>query len=307
MPPKISLLCGLVVAVLGLLTTSVSATGRIVFSPGCFNVLSKPIASGTYTININGTDRQYVVRVPSDYRRMYPNRVILALHWYGGSIADVEGSSNKYGNGSYYGLQDLAKAKRQEDSTIFVAPQGLTSGPYGSGWYNVNDDDMTFIDAILQTIDYGLCIDMNQRFAVGFSFGGSMAYALAHTHATTFRAVAILSGTIFTPFTPEDTPVSVLFSHGVSDPGNKITTAHQMRDTFLEKDGCEAVPENEPAPGSGTHIKTEYKRCKSGRAVTFIAFDGVHIFSPVDVGDSKSWVPEEIWNFFMAAPVPCSS
>ncbi|TMW63307.1 hypothetical protein Poli38472_002248 [Pythium oligandrum] len=289
---KSSLIFGLLAVLTGLLVTQASASTR---SAGC----SKPasITSGTYNVTIDGIPRQYTVRVPEGYRHTKANKVVLSLHWFGGTVQDLITGANKYGNGSYYGLVPYGG-----DSTIFVAPQGIDNG-----WMNANGDDLSLIDRIIEAVDNGLCVDTTKRYAVGFSFGGSMAYAIANTRGKTFRAVAILSGNDFTPFAGATVPVSVYVQHGVSDPGvnNPITQGRSMRDHFLQVNGCESKTAKEPAAGSGTHIKTEYKMCSSGKVVTYVAFDGVHQYSPMDAGSATSWVPSEIWKFFTSSPRLC--
>ncbi|KAK1934146.1 Feruloyl esterase C [Phytophthora citrophthora] len=265
--------------------TVLQSTEAVMKSSGCGKTAS--ITSGTYTTTISGTEREYIVRVPEGYDPAVPHPFIITYHWFGATAYNVTQDSSKYGNGSYYGLVDLAS-----ESTIFVSPQGLDNG-----WSNVNDDDMTFTDTIVQTIDGGLCVDTEQRFVVGFSFGGSMTNAVAKSgRGTTFKAAAVLSGTDYTTAMGEPVPIAFLVSHGVSDPGNLISKGRSMRDVFLEVNGCSNQTALEPVTGSKSHIKTTYENCS--KPVTFIAFDGVHEYSPVDAGASSSWVPGELWNFF---------
>ncbi|TMW63304.1 hypothetical protein Poli38472_002245 [Pythium oligandrum] len=290
MVAKSSLFCGLLFALSGLFGSQVDA----VKSPGCAKPAS--IASGKYSVTVNGKSREYLVRVPEGYMHQSPNRVVVAYHWYGGTIDDLVIGANKYGNGSYYGLLPFGG-----NSTIFVAPAGIDTL-----WMNTDNEDLNFVDTIVNSVDNGLCVDTEHRYAVGFSFGGSMAHATANTRGRTFRAVAILSGNDFTPFTGETVPVAVYVQHGVSDPGvnNPITQGRAMRDHFIQVNGCEPKTASEPVAGSGTHVKTEYKNCKNGHPVTYIAFDGVHQYSPMDAGSKTSWVPGEIWTFFTTAPPP---
>ncbi|KAL4109844.1 hypothetical protein PRIC1_001539 [Phytophthora ramorum] len=260
-------------------------TDAVTYSSGCGK--TPDITSGTYTTAINGTEREYIVRVPEDYDSNVPYPFIIAYHWFGATAFNATQNSSRYGNGSYYGLLSYAN-----ESAIFVAPQGLDNG-----WSNVNDDDMTFTDSLVQTIDNGLCVDTEQRFVVGFSFGGSMTNAIANSgRGSTFKAAAVLSGTDYTTAVGEPVPIGFLVIHGVSDPGNLISKGRSMRDVFVKVNGCTNQTALEPAAGSKSHIKTSYANCS--KPVTFIPFDGVHEYSPVDAGASSSWVPGEIWSFF---------
>ncbi|TMW63310.1 hypothetical protein Poli38472_002251 [Pythium oligandrum] len=294
MPSKTSLLGGLLVAITSFLAAQVNAAFITDYSPGCFRPAT--VKSGKFNMTINGTERQYVVRVPDNYNPFNPYRVVVALHWFGGTIDDLEKNSTKYGNGTYYGLKKIAG-----DTAIFVAPQGINSL-----WMNTNGEDLAFVDALVKLLDDGLCVDQSRRLAVGFSFGASMANAIANTRAKTFRAVAVMSGNQVTPFTGKSLPVSVYVQHGVRDPGidNPITQGRAIRDRFVKLNGCIPKDVKEPQPGSKTHIRTDYNFCFFGHQVTYVAFDGVHEYSPVDAGKTSSWVPEEIWKFFLTAPRP---
>lgn len=113
-------------------------------------------------------------------------RLVFGFHWLGGTATDVStGRTVETGTWSYYGLQRLAN-----DSAVFVAPQGLDNG-----WANSGGEDVTFVDDMVRRIDADLCIDTAQRFALGFSYGGAMTYALACSRPTVFRS----SGTTAAP------------------------------------------------------------------------------------------------------------
>ncbi|KAG6579894.1 Feruloyl esterase [Phytophthora cinnamomi] len=267
-----------------LLGLTFQATDAVQYSLGCGNAAN--ITSGTYTTTVNGTEREYILRVPEGYDPTVPYPVIITYHWYGGTTYNVTQDSSTHGNGSYYGLLSYAN-----ESAIFVAPEGLNYG-----WWNTNDDDMTSTDSIVQTIDE-LCVDQEQRFVVGFSFGGSMTNAIAKSgRGTTFKAAAVLSGTDYTTAIGEPVPIGFFVSHGVSDPANPISKGRSVRDVFVEVNGCTGQTAPDPAGGSGSYIKTSYANCS--KPVTFIAFDGVHQYSPVDSGASSSWLPGELWRFF---------
>ncbi|GAA3415023.1 hypothetical protein [Streptosporangium vulgare] len=95
----------------------------------------------------------------------------------GGTATDVAtGQTVQRDVWSYYGLQRLAG-----ESTIFVAPQGI-----GNGWANSGGEDVTFVDDMIRRIEGDLCVETTQRFALGFSYGGAMSFALACARPTVF-------------------------------------------------------------------------------------------------------------------------
>ncbi|KAK7018662.1 hypothetical protein VNI00_018348 [Paramarasmius palmivorus] len=259
-------------------------------SSGCG---TNPIASGTYSLNVNGKDRQYILQIPDNYDANTPYKLIFGLHWLGGTMTDVAtGQTVERDTWAFYGLQRLA-----ENTAIFVAPQGLDNG-----WGNAGGEDIQFIDAVIETLEAGLCVDQNLRFATGFSYGAAMSYSLACSRADTFRAVAVLSGGLLSGCDGGNTPIAYLGIHGIRDSVLNIAGGRQLRDTFVQANGCTAQDAPEPSEGSLTHVKTEYAGCQSGFPVTWIAFDEGHIAAPHDGGagdsGSQAFSPGETWSFF---------
>lgn len=121
-----------------------------------------PVQSGVKTVTVAGQQRQYTLKVPNNYNRNQPYKLIFGYHWLSGSMQNVV-------DGDYYGLQSLAQG-----SAIFVAPQGLNAG-----WANTNGNDVTFTDQILDALKSSLCVDEKQIFATGFSYGGAMSFSVA--------------------------------------------------------------------------------------------------------------------------------
>ncbi|KAH7309693.1 Alpha/Beta hydrolase protein [Stachybotrys elegans] len=236
------------------------------------------IASGTYSVQINGQNREYTLRVPDNYDSSTPLRLIFGYHWLGGSMQNVV-------QGSYYGLEPLAQG-----SAVFVAPQGLDAG-----WANSGGQDIAFTDAILETVLGGLCIDESQIFATGFSYGGGMSFSVACARPDVFRAVAPIAGAQLSGCDGGNTPIAYLGIHGVVDSVLPIDAGRQLRDKFVGLNGCSAEQAAEPSPGSGSHMKTEYS-C-SGPPVWWIAHSGDHVADPRD-GDGTLWAPGETWDFF---------
>ncbi|MFI1191738.1 RICIN domain-containing protein [Micromonospora sp. NPDC020750] len=251
------------------------------------------ITSGTHTITSNGKSRTFILRVPDGYTNTRPYRLVFGLHWRGGTATDVAtGQTVQRDVWAYYGLLRLSN-----NSTIFVAPQGL-----GNGWGNAGGEDVTFVDDMLRRIEDGLCVNPRQRFATGFSFGGGMSYALACARPNVFRAVAVLSGAQLSGCSGGTNRVAYLGVHGIRDGVLNIASGRTLRDRFVQNNGCAAQSPREPASGSLTHVGTAYSGCAAGYPVEWIAFDEGHIAAPQDgaPGDSgsRTWAPGETWRFF---------
>lgn len=260
-------------------------------TPGCGK--APTLTSGTHTIQSGGRNRNFILRIPDGYDRNRPYRLVLGFHWLGGTATDVStGRTVETGTWSYYGLQRLAN-----NSAVFVAPQGLNNG-----WANNGGEDVTFVDDMIRRIEADLCVDTAQRFALGFSYGAAMTYALACSRATVFRAVAVQNGGQLSGCAGGSQPVAYLGVHGIRDTVLGISGGRTMRDRFVRNNGCTVQNPPEPARGSLTHRVTTYSGCAAGRPVAWAAFDEGHIAAPQDgaTGDSgsRTWLPGEVWKFF---------
>jgi poly(3-hydroxybutyrate) depolymerase len=141
-----------------------AATTALSQSTGCGGA---GLQSGQASINVNGANRDYILNVPSTDGNT-PLKLIFGFHWLGGSMNDVA-------NG-WYGLEGLAN-----NGAVFVAPNG-----FDAGWANSGGQDIAFVDALVEHITGNLCIDEEQIFATGFSYGGAMSHSVACSRPGTF-------------------------------------------------------------------------------------------------------------------------
>ncbi|MGP4115052.1 alpha/beta hydrolase family esterase [Streptomyces sp. 4N509B] len=248
------------------------------------------LRDGTYTIQSSGKNRSFILDVPDTYDSGHPHRLVLGLHWWGGTAEDVAtGRTVETGTWAYYGL------KRQAgDSTIFVAPQGLDNA-----WANTGGEDVVFVDDMLAMIEADLCVDTSLRFSIGFSYGGAMSYALACARPDDFRAVVSQSSPgVVSGCAGGTEPVAFMGVHGISD---EFGNAHEgQRDTFVRNNGCTPQTPPRAAAGSLTHITTAYQGCAEGYPVVWASFDGNHNPAPRDGASGSggdTWVPGEAWEF----------
>ena len=247
------------------------------------------LTDGTYTIQSGGQNRTFILDVPDNYDNTHPYRLVFGFHWLGGSAEDVAtGRTVQTGTWAYYGLKELSN-----NSTIFVAPQGLDAG-----WANIGGRDVQFTDDMLAMLEADLCIDTTQRFSIGFSYGGPMSHALASARPDVFRAVVSQSSPGEISGCDGGTqPVAYMGVHGIND---QFGNGEAARDRFVRNNGCTPQDTPEPAPGSLTHITTEFEGCLDGYPVVWASFDGDHNPAPRDGAPGAgpdTWVPGEAWAF----------
>jgi len=266
--------------------TNPTNPGGAVPSDGCSKARS--IQNGRINLNVNGLNRSYILRVPDNYNNQNPYRLIVGYHWLNGDAAQVANG----GNGSatetpYYGLWNLA-----QNSTIFVAPEGIDKG-----WANTGGRDIALTDAILNQIQSNFCIDKSRIFATGFSYGAGMSNAIACARANVFRGVALYAGAQLSGCDGGTLPIAFFATHGLDDNVLSIAQGRSLRDRAVRNNQCTAQNPLEPARGSGTHVCTSYQGCSAGYPVRWCAFDGGHWPSQHDAGQPESWIPQEAWKF----------
>lgn len=280
---------------------SAAEVGALATTTGCGK--APTLTSGKQTVQSGGQNRSYLLRVPDNYDKNHAYRLIFSFHWVGGTAEQVDNGSTSGAQWSYYGLRPLAN-----NTTIFVAPQGLNNG-----WGNSNGQDLTFVDNMVTQLEAGLCIDTTQLFASGFSYGAAMSYAIACGRANVFRGVVIYSGGTLSGCQGGTQPVAYFGIHGLRDTTLSIAGGRSMRDRFVKNNGCTSQNPPEPAQGSLKHVVTYYSGCKAGYPVVWGAFDGPHAPNAVDgsadpyAPGAKSWTQAVVWDFITKLTTTASS
>jgi GH35 family endo-1,4-beta-xylanase/poly(3-hydroxybutyrate) depolymerase len=250
------------------------------------------LTNGTHSIQSGGQNRNYILSIPGNYNNRNPYRLMFGLHWLNGTANDVASGGSDGAVWAFYGQKQLSN-----DSTIFVAPQGIDNG-----WANTNGRDLTFVDDLIRLVQGDLCVDTSQIFALGFSYGGAMSYALACARPNVFRAVAVYSGANLSGCNGGTQPVAYFGIHGTRDSVLNVSQGRSLRDTFVRNNGCTAQSPREPSQGSLTHVTTVYSGCRSGYPVQWAAFDGDHTPNPVDgstgTSGARTWTSAEVNTFF---------
>jgi poly(3-hydroxybutyrate) depolymerase len=251
---------------------STGAAGGSAKSAGC-GMTDHPM-SGKASIDVAGTQREYILKLPANYDPNTAYRLIFGWHPRGGTAETV--ANGGLGGGAYYGLE-----KRANGTAIFVSPNGIDNG-----WANMGGRDMNFLKAMLALFNSKLCIDQKRIFSTGFSYGGMMSDAIALDMPDVFRAIAPMSGALYSGGNRNSTlPIAVWMSHGDSDSVVPVADGEAALALFLKKNGCgaETMPTT-PSPC------VAYQGCAAGYPVTYCKFSGDHTV--------PSFASEAIWQFF---------
>jgi polyhydroxybutyrate depolymerase len=237
-----------------------SSTGSGGASPGCgsANTTSSCSKSGTTcSIDVGGTARTYYVQLPAGYSSSKQYPVVFQFHPMGGT---AEQALTMYRISS--GLPDA----------IYVTPQGLSSNG-STGWANSNGQDIAFTKAMLAEVRTKYCIDNARIFSIGFSYGGMMSFAVGCEMGDVFRAIAPMSGALYSDFNCKGTnhAIAMWGSHGLTDNVVPIADGRAARDKILQQNHCGTQTTLiDPSPC------VSYQGCDAGYRVTWCEFDGAH-------------------------------
>ena len=166
-----------------------------------------------YTISVDGVDRNFMMSVPaSEKGTLLP--ILMAFHGGG----DVKSFSYPPFPQSQQFLE-LA----QSEKFILVYPFSKLLEPNEGAWQlNTTDEtqqDIKFIQAIIENISSSNCVDQNRVYATGYSLGSMFAYELACQMNDTFAAIASFAGTM--PKNPNscvlENAIPIMHIHGTDD------------------------------------------------------------------------------------------
>ena len=153
-------------------TSSLVPSGN---SSGC--LASRPPKPGTTIqyMSAGGDSGGYIQELPSRYTGRTAMPVVMDLHGYGVSAADMVKITQlgTYGN---------------RDGFITITPQVVRPFPY---WKTGSTSkDVAFLRGVITRVESTLCVDQNRLFVTGYSNGAIMASVLACVDATQIAAIA---------------------------------------------------------------------------------------------------------------------
>lgn len=242
-----------------------SGTGGMAPTSGC-GAATWPPGDGTtlLTIDVDGTPREYIVQIPSNYDTNHPYRLVFAWHGRTGTAAQIARN--------FYGLEMPLGA-----STIFVSGQGLGTeeDPADTGWPNTNGQDIALVRALVASLSSSYCIDQNRIMSVGMSYGGIMSYHIACQMPDVFRAIAPIAGASFGGGRGTmcgASPIAVWAAHGTADETVTFASGESAMNAYVTRNHCQTTSTPvEPQP-----YCSEFQGCDAGYPVVWCVHDGGH-------------------------------
>jgi len=208
-------------------------------------------------MDVSGTSRTYYVYLPTNYNASQPYPLVFQFHPMGGT---AEQAINM-------------PSIRNSFTAIYITPQGLTASGGSTGWANSNGQDIAFTKQMLSTVESSYCVDTTRIFSTGFSYGGMMSFAVGCEMSNVFRAIAPMSGALYSDFNCKGTGPAIAMwgSHGLSDSVVPIADGRAARDKILQQNKCgTTTAATTPSPC------VSYDGCTAGYPSTWCEFDGDH-------------------------------
>ena len=173
-----------------------------------FLLLCSQLFSQIQTFEWQGTQRQYLIKIPENHSETMP--ILYFLHGLGDNITRLDNE---------FHFQQVA----DEFQWVVVVPQALNEG-YGTMWnaglMASSTDDSGFLMALLDALAEQYPINLDSVFFTGFSMGGFMTHRMAIEHGDRITACAPVSGLITNAMAnlTAIAPVKMLHIHGTTDP-----------------------------------------------------------------------------------------
>ncbi len=151
---------------------------------------------------VSGRNRDYLLFVPKNYDSAKPTPLVISMHG-----AAMWGAAQK----------DTSQWNTLADREGFIVV--YPSGAKGNGPRHWDEEDVTFISELIDTLEADYNIDQARIYADGISNGGGMAFALSCTLPDRIAAVGMVAAAHLVPFSwcPDPRPVPMISFHGTAD------------------------------------------------------------------------------------------
>jgi len=301
-----------IVAVLAVLTAMLMPQGGFLQAKNARAAVAENIscpasnqAAGnyTYTLNVNGTSRSYILHIPGSL--VTPAAVVISLH-------GITSSASSQQSGSGWDTTS------NNNKTFVVAyPDGVDAA-WNVGPFNNSVDDSGFMTAIVNDISKRVRIAPNKIFISGTSLGGGFSHKMACKRADYFAGAAPVVFHLWS--NPTDVadcapvqPITVLeyagrndllvrYSGGTSSV-NGGTMTHLSATASFQKwasmNGCSGNPVT--VWSSGIYNNKQYQSCKGGVIVGLASLSCGHGYC---TGTSFGAPPDDAWKVFKTKTRP---
>jgi polyhydroxybutyrate depolymerase len=161
-----------------------------------------------HSVWVNGEQRDFWLYTPSRYIASQPLPVVIAVHGF---------RMNAHMMAVMTGFNQQA----DQENFLVLYPEGGKHQWNGKAVANHNNDDVDYMNAVLEATTSIRQIDPTRLYLTGFSNGGFFSQRLACDMPGRFAAIATVGSTMGQPLSEECSPsrqTPVLLIHGTQDP-----------------------------------------------------------------------------------------
>ena len=190
------------------------------------------------TREVRGRSLRYLAVEPDEYRPESRYPVVILLHGYGASMADLASLSPAISLDGYVFIYPNGPIQMQ------IGP-GMTgyswTAPGSSGDQRDAQRTEDMLEGLFEDVTEGYNVAPGDSVLGGFSQGGMMTYSLGLPRPGLFAGLIILSSRVPEPETvrqrlPADRGQPIFVAHGTSDAMISVEDARKSRD-FLKAEG----------------------------------------------------------------------
>jgi polyhydroxybutyrate depolymerase len=271
-------------------------------------MLAQAQSTITGSINVDGRNRTYRLRIPPAASSGEQLPLMIVLHGFTQTAAQIEDA---------YAMNPVA------DTAGFyvVYPNGTNTFLFLQGWNaslgGGGVDDVAFIDALITELGNTSNVDTSRVYATGFSNGGGMSVVLACALSGRIKGIAPIAAAIDPANGPLCRPAlfrPLLQVHGTADAvvayggssggfGPPVAPAEAFFRAWIKTDACgapviSALP-NIDATDFSTVTRAALESCSSGQAYEFYRVVGGDHSVPGPGGQNGDlYSSAAIWTFF---------
>ncbi len=195
---------------------------------------------------VGGTERDYELEIPPRYDGATRVPLLLSIHGFTSSIADVDAVSRFPKDA---GRRGYVVVTPQAPRVVLPVTTGLVDVPLwniapvfrprrGTFSQASDGDDLGYLERLLDHLESTLCIDTGREYVSGISLGAGMTMALVCAPGRRFAAAAPVAGVNLATTCPDPHATPLIAFHGDADPFVRF----QGRDFFGLDVGLPAVP-----------------------------------------------------------------
>ena len=253
------------------------------------------VGLSTQIISHDGIERQFLMYNPDSNNNESKKPLLINFHGFGGQV------------NQYFEWSNMRSLADSEDF-ILVYPQGTDLG--GSSHWNAalnggdnksNTDDLGFVEALINKLSSENLIDNKRVYAIGYSNGGMMSYALACYKSNLIAAFGSVSGYMLQTECNPSHSIPLIKLHGTNDyydGGGVYNSVESTLNYWVNFNNIDSNFILETYNDNGTEIEFyNYQNQTNQIAVHhYKILNGEHIWFDFNFKSSNS--NKIIWDFF---------